>query len=354
MLGPGCAKGATVNGTIEPGDGARRIAVVVTSIASPNAVMARIAADCARLGHRFYVIGDTKSPADFALDGCTYLSVEQQLATDLGFAQACPTRHYARKNIGYLQAIRDGATTIVETDDDNMPTDAFYAPVDPRAAVPTLCDAGWVNLYGYYADAPIWPRGLPLDAVAAPLPPLPEPSAGYAPIQQGLADENPDVDAIYRLTQPLPVTFAHRHRIALGPGAWCPFNSQNTLFLADAFPLLYLPAHCSFRMTDIWRSFVAQRIAWANGWTILFREATVVQDRNDHDLMRDFADEVPGYLHNRRIGEALTGLDLTGGRAAMADDLRRCYSALVAGGWVDDAELPLLDAWLADLAGMGH
>ena len=73
------------------------------------------------------------------------------------------------------------------------------------------------------------------------------------PIQQGLADENPDVDAIYRLVLPLPVQFETGRRIALKRGVWSPFNSQNTAWWPDAFPLLYLPAYCSFRMTDIWR-----------------------------------------------------------------------------------------------------
>src|SRR5438270_335676 len=76
----------------------------------------------------------------------------------------------------------------------------------------------------------------------------------YCPIQQGLADENPDVDAIYRLAFPLPLTFRTDRRIALGGSAWCPFNSQNTTWTREAFPLLYLPSYCSFRMTDIWRS----------------------------------------------------------------------------------------------------
>ena len=55
------------------------------------------------------------------------------------------------------------------------------------------------------------------------------------------------------------------------------------------YPLLYLPAYCSFRMTDIWRSFVAQRIAWENGWRLLFHGPTMEQERNVHDLMKDFA-----------------------------------------------------------------
>ena len=92
-------------------------------------------------------------------------------------------------------------------------------------------------------------------------------------------------------------------------GAWCPFNSQNTTFFRKVFPLLYLPAHCSFRMTDIWRSFVAQRILHHLGHPVLFHEATVWQERNDHCLHRDFLDEVPGYQNNHAIREALIRLD---------------------------------------------
>lgn len=330
---------------------APRGAVVLTSIAPPNPVMRRIAADCTRLGLRFIVIGDTKSPPDFVLEGCEYLGVEAQVATGLGFARLCPTRHYARKNIGYLLAMREGIDFIAETDDDNMPSDAFYAPLPREVSVPTLRGCGWVNLYRYYTDALIWPRGLPLDAINDALPPLGAAETVLAPIQQGLADENPDVDAIYRLALPLPFSFDKRLRVALGAGAWCPYNSQNTVTYREAFSLLYLPAYCSFRMTDIWRSFVAQRIAWANGWTILFREATVVQDRNDHSLMKDFEDEISGYLGNRKIGAALDALELAAGVAAIPDNMRLCYRALVDGEFVGADELPLLDAFLADLDG---
>jgi hypothetical protein len=100
-----------------------------------------------------------------------------------------------------------------------------------------------------------------------------------------LADENPDVDAVYRMTSLLPRSFRSDRRVVLGAGVWSPFNSQNTTWWADAFPLMYLPEHCPFRMTDIWRSLVAQRIAWENGWNVLFHEPTVRQQRNEHDLL---------------------------------------------------------------------
>lgn len=325
-------------------------AVVITSIASPNPVLRAIAKDSLDLGLKFYVIGDTKSPADFALEGCDFYSVSRQLELGFTFAALCPTRHYARKNIGYLQAIRDGATVLIETDDDNLPGPEFYNPLDVHQTLPAVQDAGWVNVYKYFSDLHIWPRGLPLDAVTVPLPALSHPQSVYCPIQQGLADDNPDVDAVYRLLMPLSVTFKKGVRVATGKNAWCPFNSQNTIFFQEAFPLLYLPAFCSFRMTDIWRSFVAQRIGWENGWSILFREATVDQFRNDHRLMKDFEDEIPGYLHNRAIGEALQALELQPGVANIPANLRRCYEVLVANKWVGEQELPLLDAWLTDLA----
>ena len=116
---------------------------------------------------------------------------------------------------------------------------------------------------------------------------------------------------------------------------------------------MYLPAYCSFRMTDIWRSFVAQRIAWVNGWGVLFHEATVRQQRNPHDLMRDFRDEVPGYLENREICAALQALELAPGGTRVAANMRRSYELLVANGWADPREIPLLEAWLADVAAIG-
>lgn len=328
-----------------------KTSVIVTSINAPNAVMRAIADGSKEAGYDFIVIGDTKSPPDFALDGCRFLSVDDQVATGLAFAKACPTRHYARKNVGYLVAITQGSELIVETDDDNFPREGFFRERSRRVEASLSAGKGWVNAYGYFSDANIWPRGLPLDRILAELEPFGDLSVGTTdcPIQQGLADENPDVDAIYRLVLPLPQSFRSDRRLALGAGSWCPFNSQNTAWWPETFPLLYLPAYCSFRMTDIWRSFVAQRIAWENGWSVLFHEPTVWQERNEHNLMRDFEDEVPGYLHNDRIRRTLEDLPLAGGVGNVGENLRRCYEALVGLGVVGADELPLLNAWLADL-----
>ncbi|MCJ2095875.1 STELLO glycosyltransferase family protein [Methylobacterium sp. J-072] len=323
-------------------------AVVITSINPPTRAVTEIARDAGRLNAQFIIVGDHKSPPHFSQTGATYLDLEAQVRTGFRYASDAPTQHYARKNIGYLYAIAAGATVLVETDDDNIPRPDFWLPRTATVSARVVEAPTWVNVYRYFHAGLIWPRGLPLDQVNAPLPDASIANAIYCPIQQGLADENPDVDAIYRLLLPIPFSFEQAEPVALR-SAWCPFNSQNTTWWPEAFPLLYLPYHCSFRMTDIWRSFVAQRIAYANGWGVLFHAASVFQERNAHDLMRDFAEEVPGYLHNTAIREALEGISLRPGTAHIADGMRSCYERLVALDFVGRAELPLLEAWLEDL-----
>jgi hypothetical protein len=326
--------------------------VVVTSISAPNAALRELAQPVQ--GARVFVLPDWRcaQPGRFLARGCEFYSLARQQATALKIAELLPKRHYARKNIGYLLAMRTRSRMLLETDDDNMPLPGFWAKRQPEQRVATLAGTGWANVYEYFSDTNIWPRGLPLDAIQTPQPkfealPVVE---SDCPIQQGLADGNPDVDAIYRLVLPLPIHFRTDRRVALGAGAWSPFNSQSTAWFPKAYPLLYLPSYCSFRMTDIWRSFVAQRIAWENGWSVLYTSPDVFQERNEHSLMRDFADEVPGYLHNRMIGSRLEALKLEAGPENMGENLIRCYEELIRLTVVDAKEMALVKAWALDIA----
>ena len=323
--------------------------IVVTTINAPTQAVLNIAEGASRHGSSFIIIGDTKSPKDFTLPSATYLDVEAQRATQFSYAKLCPTRHYARKNIGYLLAAARHAKVIVETDDDNLPLEGFWQARSRTQQVSEVREPGWCNVYRYFSDVNIWPRGLPLNELARPAPALSSASAFDCPIQQGLADLNPDVDAIYRLVLPLPVSFEQRQPIALAPGVWCPFNSQNTTFFKDAFPLLYLPYHCSFRMTDIWRSFIAQRLAWEAGWRLLFHSSTVYQERNEHDLMRDFADEVPGYLNNERICKTLEDASFRSGVGALGENLIHAYEALIKLQVIEVGERELVSVWVEDM-----
>ncbi len=329
--------------------------LVLTTIAgSNNKILKTIAAQASSHKIPFIIIGDRKSPRDFKLNGADFYSIEAQLQLDFKLSKILPENHYARKNIGYLIAIREGAEIIVETDDDNLPYESFWLPRKLKAEnVRVIENSGWVNVYGFFTDKKIWPRGFPLEFVNHSKPDTNVIKIVETPIQQGLADENPDVDAVYRMTGDLPVKFEQRQPVALGKSSFSPFNSQNTTWFRKSFPLLYLPSYCSFRMTDIWRSFVASRIAQEYGWYILFHNATVYQERNEHNLLKDFEMEVPGYLNNSRIMDALLETDLCSDEQSIFENLMRSYKTLIRGKWIGEKELYLLNAWIEDLIKLG-
>ncbi|HET6245534.1 MAG: DUF288 domain-containing protein [Bacteroidetes bacterium] len=326
--------------------------LIITSIANDqNAILKQFAKECKEQNTPFIVIGDTKSPENFQLEGCDYWNVERQLGLPFELAKITPTRHYSRKNLGYLIAIKNGATELVETDDDNIPRKEFWEPKSREVKSHQFENKGWVNVYHYFSKQMIWPRGFPLEELQKKQIALSdlENKSTLCPIQQGLADENPDVDAVYRLTYPLPFNFELKERLALGKNAWSPFNSQNTYWFKEAFALMYLPSYCSFRMTDIWRSYVAQRIAWECGWSILYHEPTVWQERNEHNLMKDFEDEIPGYTNNFNICKELQALDLKPGQENIYPNLIACYQKLIDMGVIGKDEMILLKAWISDL-----
>lgn len=327
-------------------------ALVITSIANDShPVLNQYAVEASQHQISFIVIGDTKSPVEFNLEGCHFYSIKHQQSLSFELAKKLPTAHYARKNLGYLIAIQDGVDVIIETDDDNLPMPSFWHNRTRVQSARLLHNKGWVNVYKYFTEKHIWPRGFALEKILESPPPTPsELTQIQCPIQQGLTDDNPDVDAIYRLTSTLPIVFEQTDSVAIGAGTICPFNSQNTTWFKEAFPLLYLPSYCSFRMTDIWRSYIAQRIAWTCEWPILFHKSTVRQERNEHNLMSDFHDELIGYKSNLEIFRVLGELNLNDGIDNIPDNMIKCYQELVDLGFFSLEEIKLLHAWLNDIS----
>lgn len=326
---------------------------IITTIQPPTAAVHTLLDRLRPLAAPLIVAGDRKGPVRFEAEGAIFLDLQAQLASPFELARLGPVGHYTRKNIAYLEAIRRGATCLYETDDDNAPLTSWSLR-EEHVEAHRIDATGWVNAYRCFSDQRIWPRGLPLDSVVAsmhaPVPMAAQAESVRAPIQQGLANGSPDVDAVWRLVLDAPFDFDDGPSVLLTAGSWCPFNSQSTWWWPDAFPLLYLPSHCSFRMTDIWRSFIAQRCLWELGLGVVFHAAEVVQDRNEHDLMRDFNDEIPGYQRNRELAQVLADTPLLPGVDAVEDNLQRCYDALVRHAFFARDELDLLSAWRSGLA----
>jgi hypothetical protein len=327
-----------------------RTFVVVTTIQRPTPAMAHLVEVLAPFNTPLLAIGDGKGPDVFDLAGSELITLVEQQAGSFDCGRVAPTGHYARKNIGYLTAIARGATCIYETDDDNTPLSS-WTPRSRRVQADLASGVRWINVYRYFTDALIWPRGFPLELVQQPAHRAQDHGLLItSSIQQGLADGSPDVDAIWRLVLDRPIAFQGGPSLALAPGSFCPFNSQSTWWWEPAFPLMYLPSYCSFRMTDIWRGFIAQRCLWEIGESVVFHAPEVFQERNVHRLLNDFRDEIPGYLSNPGIIETLLSLPLRAGPEHVGSNLAVCYESLVRLGCVRQEELSLAQTWLNDLA----
>jgi hypothetical protein len=297
------------------------------------------------------VVADRKTPEDWQLPNVKILTVAEQAALPLETAKLLPWNHYARKNLGYLYAIMNGAQVIYETDDDNIPYESWQslfpqkAEVEVQAAAP---GTKFINAYQHFCDDHVWPRGFPLTEVltppSPPTVPLRQAADKIAPVQQGLADLEPDVDAIYRLTIGKPITFSPNTPLYIGPGTYCPFNSQNTLWYPEAFPFMFLPASTPSRVTDIWRGYIAQRFLHLQNQGVLFCSASVYQERNYHNLHHDFIEEIALYTSTEKLVSALDAYDA---------DYAGIMDYLFQHQFVGPEEIALFKAWIQDLTQLG-
>lgn len=318
---------------------------MITSIYPPTEAVKSFAE---RKDWQLVVAGDTKTPSDWQYPGVVYLSPDDQRKMNLPLADSLPWKTYARKMTGYAYAIQNGAQIIADTDDDNIPYEDWAQQIEFSNQFETLQCHGFVNLYQYFTEEHVWPRGFPLNRILERALPNPQPAknstAANVGIWQFLADEDPDVDAIYRLTNNTPIYFKKRAPLVLSPGTYSPFNSQNTFFRRETFPLLYLPAFVNFRFTDILRGLVAQPILWEAGYTLGFGHATVIQKRNPHDYLKDFESEIPCYLYPETIVDLVS--NAVSAEQSIPANMVAAYTALYKANIVKENELKLLNSWL--------
>ena len=320
--------------------------IVITTIFQPTEAI--IALAC-KQDYHLYVVGDKKTPVNWKYDNVRYISLQDQEGLKFSLSKQLPYNHYCRKMIGYLAAIHDGAEVIIDTDDDNIPYEYWGFPDFVNVYDEIASDMGFVNIYQIFTKKHIWPRGLPLSLIHTDfnLENLIEKKKSRIGIWQALADEDPDVDAIYRLTDGSECYFEKRAPVVLGKGTICPFNTQNTIILKELFPLLYLPTYVTFRFTDILRGLIAQPIMWLYDYHLGFTGATVVQKRNPHDYFQDFLSEIPMYQYTEQI-VSIVNATITKS-ASIESNLYDAYVALSHENIVNEQEIANLEAWLADI-----
>jgi hypothetical protein len=319
--------------------------IIITSIFSPSEAIRHFAGTNLPV----VVVGDKKAPEGWSFGDVKYLSIDTQKGMGFRLTELLPYHHYGRKMLGYLYAIENGANEIYDTDDDNFPNREWGFPsfAGDFSMIPP--DKGFINVFQFFTGSRIWPRGFPLNHILDSK--MPETDLLIKKVKvgvwQGLIDEDTDVDSIYRLTSNETITFIERPPVVLGKKSICPFNSQNTLFRKELFPLLYLPSEVTFRFTDILRGLVAQPIMWLYDYYLGFTGPSVIQKRNPHDLMKDFKSEIQMFLYAESVPEIVSSV-ITSSRA-IGDNLFDAYAALQRRDIVTSNELKILEAWLYDI-----
>lgn len=350
---------------------------VITSIFYPARLVRQL---CELPDWCTVVVADMKSPNESEYNAIlfsdrqphcfVYLTVAKQLELDYEILHFLPFNSFGRKNIGYVFATHHGAHVIYDTDDDNEigDMDLFHY----------WSNQGWLhenislnwrtsgsNPYlSLGAEYGIWPRGLPLDSI----------KTGYKSTRiesfasrnrvcmiQSLANREPDVDAIYRLTNiRYPISFYPETRYSacvLDYGVLAPFNAQATMFFRDAVYSMLLPVTVHGRVSDIWRGYIAQSIKTID-CELVFSAPWVTQIRNAHNYLADFDAEIPLYTQATALVQHLSNgkyeyvvdayLD------AYAHGILQENDVFLSMAWERDLDRAILTSDLEDMSNLQH
>jgi hypothetical protein len=243
------------------------------------------------------VIGDRKTPA-YHLERGTYVGPEEQEKYDRALSDVIGWNCIQRRIMGLLWAHEMKADVVAVVDDDNIPlagwgenllvgheAEVNYYETDLEAFDPV----GGTN-YPH-----IWHRGYPLQLL---------PKRDYSrkskrtlsvDVQADFWNGDPDIDAICRMEHAPECNF-DSDPFPMAANKMGPFNSQNTFLSGRCLKDYFLFPHVG-RMDDIWAAYYLQ----AKGYRVVWNRASVYQQRNVHDLVRDMQQEYCGYENNLKL-----------------------------------------------------
>ncbi len=370
---------------------------VVTTIFDPTEAITRVAnmpSWC------LVIVPDLKTPEDYmdklstlqsngkgdiSLDNVFYFSIEKQrewehIEGPFGkFVRTTPWKHFCRKNIGYLFTILHGAKYIFDFDDDN------FVKVDlngsPLQLLPEELDSDdglilkGVNVIMQGSNAfnhhPImgasvndsWARGFPIELIqdvhtqgniAF------ETDLAFATAKkeigviQFLADGNPDIDAMHRISKPLPMTFPldNSKSVLVPTHSYAPYNAQATIHTKNALWATLLPGSVPGRVSDIWRSYFAQCIFHDTGIQLVFSPPKILQERNEHNYLGDFNAEQDLYSKSGKLIEFLSEWDSVDD--TVPKRMEKLWIDLYEHGYIEINDVHAVQAWIGALNQVGY
>jgi hypothetical protein len=300
------------------------------------------------------VIGDVKTPPetenycrkmakkfDVEIEYLDIKGQEKALAGHEGLLELFPYNTPDRVILGGMLSYLRGYDRLIAVDDDNYTTGhdfvGFHSITGKEVNLKLIKNAtGWFNVHSALKEEnniPFYPRGFPWKQR--------NPRSNQKTyktkktkvvVNQGLVLENPDIDAISRLFNPIRATAMKsdfNQQFGLYPGTWSPFNYQNTSLCREIIPLYYRPIS-TMRNADIWTSYLINKLAEHFDHVITFGQPLVKQIRNPHNLWEDLDVEL---INNRATDDfifLLRNIELTKSTyfEALGELLTKCQKDL--------------------------
>lgn len=270
--------------------------IVTTTIYPPSEAIHKF---ITFLDWKIIIVGDKKTPHNEYITleqqnkNVQYLTPEYQENNYKELSDAIGWNKIQRRNIGFIEALKQGAEIIASVDDDNIPLDNWGKTIFIRK--PT-------NVYYYESNeiafdpigvtnhSELWHRGFPIQDLHQRNNKYKITHKTIIPdIQADFWNGDPDIDALCRLEHK-PMCFFDDKYFPLATNVFSPFNSQNTFFSREALKR-YLVIPGIGRMDDIWASYYMESL----GFKVIYNKATVFQDRNIQNLTKNLTMEFIGY-----------------------------------------------------------
>ena len=268
-------------------------AIVTTTIQKPTEATLKF---CEIKNWDLIVVGDLKTPKnEYDEINCHYITVEDQELLNQPLSNAIGWNTIQRRNMGFLYAFNEGYEVIASVDDDNIPKNNWGENLYINKEIEVTVYDTPLDVFDPLSVTErndLWHRGFPIQLLENKndINNIGKHKRKVL-IQADLWDGDPDIDAICRLSK-MPMV---EYKIS---EPYCstkisPFNSQNTFFHRSVIPFYMVIPHVG-RMDDIWGAYYLQKkVKYKN--FIVFNNASVYQERNNHNLVNDLKNEIMGY-----------------------------------------------------------
>ena len=248
------------------------------------------------------IVSLDKKSKDFELKNSIVLSTKYQEKKWPRLSKLVGWNCIQRRNFAILEAYERGAEKIALIDDDNIPYNNWFKNIFLNKQI--KCNEIKTNKkifdpVGYTNHSILWHRGLPLELVNNRKYKKGKKQLIKPDIQANFWNGDPDIDAVCRMIFKPECNFK-KNLFPFFSKKISPFNSQNTLITRKVIKDYFLFPHIG-RMDDIWASFYVT----SKKYRVLYNEPTVYQQRNVHNLIKDFKDEYIGYVNSLKLVESL-------------------------------------------------